>query len=222
MVAIEGGRFDVGDVFERTDPDATPVHPATVGDFFLGRYEVTYDQYDAFAAATGRPLPSDDEVEERGRRAVAYVTWDDALAFCAAYGYRLPTETEWEFAARERGQARRYPGFEDVSDVPRYGWVGLNDAPASFPVGMKEPNALGLYDLSGNVYEWIGAFYQFYPEPGVEPEWHDMAVLNMRLIRGGSFRQEADLAQTFRRAGTLRDVAAEDIGFRCAASAETD
>ncbi|HLT46748.1 MAG TPA: SUMF1/EgtB/PvdO family nonheme iron enzyme [Rubricoccaceae bacterium] len=217
MVAVAGGAFEMGDVFEGADEDATPVHAVTVGDFRLGRFEVTAEAFAAFARAAGRtsvealdgePLPA------------TGVTWDDAVAFCAAYGYRLPTEAEWEYAAREGGRPIRYAGTSDPDSLRLFAWVADDTASGPYPAGRKRPNALGLYDMSGNVAEWVGAFYQFYPAPGAEPERHDMEALAMRIARGGSIYQEPDFAQTFRRMGTLRDLAASDLGFRCAADAE--
>lgn len=218
MVAIPGGTFLMGDVVEGESEDAMPVHAVTLPDYRLGRYEVTFAQYDAFATATGRPLPPDDG-HGRDDRAVVHVTWDDATAFCSLYGYRLPTETEWEFAAREGGKPLRYAGVNDPDSLHVLGRVSVEVEARSFPVGRYRPNALGLYDLSGNVMEWIGAYYQFYPEPGTEPIWHDLEALAMRIHRGGSFSQDARLARTFHRSGTLRDLSADDLGFRCAADA---
>jgi len=217
MVRVEGGAFRMGDVFEGTHEDATPVHAVTLPAFLLGRYEVTYDEYDAFARAAGRSLPPDDG-HGRGRRAVAYVSWDDAVAFCAVYGFRLPTEAEWEYAAREGGRALRYAGTNDPDSLRHYGRVEAEVERHSFPVGLYRPNALGLHDMTGNVMEWVGDYYPFYPEPGAEPVLQDTA-LAMRVHRGGSFAQKASLAPTFHRAGTMRDLASDDLGFRCAAGA---
>ena len=209
----------MGDVFEGDDPDATPAHAVTLPDFRIGRYEVTYDQYDAFAEATGRPLPPDDGFG-RGRRAVNHVTWDDAVAFCSIYGYRLPTETEWEYTAREGGQRIRFAGTNDPDSLRYYGRIDVEVERHALDVGLFRPNALGLYDMTGNVMEWVGAYYQFYPEPGTEPVMHDLDALAMRIHRGGSFGQTALLAPTFHRSGTLRDLSADDLGFRCAAGGE--
>jgi formylglycine-generating enzyme required for sulfatase activity len=217
MVPVEGGAFEMGDVFAHADDDATPVHPVTVGDFQIGRYEVTSGVYAAFTRATGRP---DREADGGARLPAIGVTWDDAAAFCAAYGYRLPTEAEWEYAARGGGRSARYAGTSSPDSLRFFAWAADDTAPGPYPVGQKRPNALGLYDMSGNVAEWVGAFYPFYPTPGTTPEWHDMDALNMRIARGGSIYQAPDFAQTFRRMATLRDLAASDLGFRCAANAE--
>jgi len=218
MIAVEGGSFEMGDVFERADDDATPVHPVAVAGFRIGREEVSAAHYAAFARATGRPY---EPYDERPPLPPAVgMTWDDAVAFCAAYGYRLPTEAEWEYAARDGGRAVRYAGTSDPDSLRPFAWVDDVTAPGPHPGRLKRPNALGLYDMSGNVAEWVGAFYQFYPAPGTAPDWHDMDLLNMRIARGGSVYQPPDFAQTFRRMASLRDLAASDLGFRCAADAE--
>ena len=81
-------------------------------------------------------------------------------------------------------------------------------------------SGLGLHDMSGNVFEWIGAYYQFYPDPDSQAVWSDFEISDMRILRGGSFRNAPEHAQTFWRSGTLRGVRSEMIGFRCAADAE--
>lgn len=101
MVLIEGGIFTMGDGYERKNPDSTPVHEVTLPDFKIGKYEVTYEEFDAFAKRTDRKLPESDSMG-RGSRAVAFVDWYDAKAFCEFHGWRLPTEQEWEYAAPKR------------------------------------------------------------------------------------------------------------------------
>ncbi|MEZ4699346.1 MAG: SUMF1/EgtB/PvdO family nonheme iron enzyme [Rhodothermales bacterium] len=212
FVRIPAGEFRMGDIFEGENEDAIPVHTVAVDAFELARVETTYAQYDAFAAATDRPLP-DDAGYGRGLRAVVNVSWYDARDFCAYYGYRLPTEAEWEYAARGGGLPRRFAGADSVDGVGR--WL-KNSVMHSFPAGSKMPNELGLLDMSGNVYEWIGAYYEAYPDSGQSPVFKDLDQFAMRILRGGSFKSEARLTQTFWRSGTLADVTSDNIGFRCA------
>ncbi len=215
FVALPGGIFSMGDVLEGENEDATPVHDAAVAPFEIARYETTFAQYDAFATATGRPLP-DDAGYGRGDRAVVGVTWYDARDYCAFYSLRLPTEAEWEYAARSGGRLDRFAGADSVGGLDAVGRYLANSVMHSFPVGSKSPNAIGLFDMSGNVFEWGGAYYETYPSPGEVPVYKDLEQSAMRILRGGGFKSEAYLTQTFWRSGTLGDVTSDTIGFRCA------
>jgi formylglycine-generating enzyme required for sulfatase activity len=93
MVYVSGGTFLMGDLFFQFNQESLPVHRVQVHDFYIGKYHVTFDQYDSFAKLKNLPIP-DDRRFGRGSRAVVNVTWDEALAFCRALGYRLPTETD--------------------------------------------------------------------------------------------------------------------------------
>ena len=219
VIDIPGGAFSMGDVFEGENEDAIPVHRVVIPPFTMAKYEITYEQYDTFAEETDRALPEDNGYG-RGNRAVANVLWEDALAFCSHYGFRLPTEAEWEYAARSGGQHHRYAGTDSVDAIDRYIRHIDNSALHAFLVGSKAPNAFGLYDMSGNVYEWIGDYYEFYPKTGSKPNYKDLSSASMRIIRGGSFKTPPHLTQTFWRSGTLADIPSDAIGFRCVKSTE--
>lgn len=212
MVFVEGGSFIFGDVFEQENSDALPVHEVKIPSFYIGRHEVTFSEYDAFAISTGRDLPADQGFG-RGERAVVSVTWDEAMAFCKSLGYRLPSESEWEYAARSRGKNDLYSGTSNVDSLREFAITRSDNINFSYKVGKRKPNDLGLYDMSGNVFEWIDEFYQFYSMPDL---LHDHKNDGIRIIRGGSFGEEKSTTRTYWRTGTLRDVRATDIGFRCA------
>jgi formylglycine-generating enzyme required for sulfatase activity len=222
MVYVEGGTFIMGDVYDgKKNPDATPTHQVTLSDFKIGKYEVTYNQYDAFAKRTGRPLPKADSALGRGDRAVVYVSWSDAQAFCEYHGWRLPTEQEWEYAARAGGKKTKFAGTNDADSLDLYARIGEGIIPYSHDVGSRKPNALGLYDMSGNVFEWIGDYYQFYPEKGEDPSWDDMEKRTFRIMRGGSYDVPSNIHATYWRAGMLMDSQSDDVGFRCLDPLET-
>lgn len=219
MTKVEGGTFLMGDVMERKNDDSLPLHEVTLSDFFIGTYEVTYEQYDAFAEATERPLPEDDDLG-RGKRAVIYITWKDALTFCNAYGYRLPTEQEWEYAARSGGLDQVYAGTSNPDSLDQYARRAENSGPYAYLVGTKKPNDLGLYDMSGNVSEFIGDYYPFYKTNPDSIEYYPLDERMMRVVRGGSFNSEDETLRTYWRVGVLGDLEDHTVGFRCAVSAK--
>ncbi|MCI4648396.1 SUMF1/EgtB/PvdO family nonheme iron enzyme [Phaeodactylibacter sp.] len=138
MAFVKGGTFQMGSTSTEGGSDEKPVHSVTVSDFYIGRHEVTFEEYDAYCEATGKSKP-DDEGWGRARRPVIYVSWHDAVAYCnwrsqqegyqpvytisgdrvtadwSANGYRLPTEAEWEFAARERGKNVQFGNGKDIA-----------------------------------------------------------------------------------------------------------
>ncbi len=215
MTHVPGGTFVMGDVFEKKNDDSLPLHEVTLDDFHIGTYEVTYEQYDAFAKATGRALPKDDG-RGRGKRAVVHVNWYDAVAFCNAYGYRLPTEQEWEYAARSGGRNDKiFSGATDPDQLDEVARHRDNSAGYTFYVGTKEPNELGLYDMSGNVAEWIGDYYPFFKTDPDSIEYYPLDERAMRVIRGGSFNHTQNVLKTYWRVGVLADRGIHTIGFRC-------
>ncbi len=214
MVLVPGGSFILGDIFEEQNTDALPTHEVTVKPFYLSRYEITFEKYDQFAQARELPLP-DDGGYGRGNRAVVNVTWDEAASFCKSLGNRLPSEIEWEYAARSAGKKQIYAGTNNIDSLKHYAITRDSNINFSFSVGSRSPNDLGLYDMSGNVFEWVDEFYQFYSMP---EQLHNHKVDGIRIIRGGSFGEQTSTTRTYWRTGTLHDVRASDLGFRCAKS----
>ena len=123
------------------------------------------------------------EQEERGRRAVNQINWSDAAAFCAFIGGGLPTEVEWEYAASGGSLKQMYPGTNEEGDVRDYVRYIENSIADFFPVATKKPNVFGLFDMGGNVAEWIGSFYEYYPTPGEEPVIFDLENRELRIVR---------------------------------------
>ena len=216
FAAVPGGTFEMG-APEDEDSYAVPVHPVTIAPFELMVREVTFAEFDRFADATDIARPDSGDFG-RDARAVVQVTWDEAVAFCDWIGARLPTEPEWEWAARGGPAAQRFAGTDTVDDLARYAWYAEEEGLLTTTAARRAPNELGLYDLTGNAYEWIGAFYQTYPEPGEEPAWYDLEGprQDLRMVRGGSFRSPVSQLPVYTRASTLRDIRSETIGFRCA------
>ena len=212
-VLVEGGTFTMGDTDGASDEK--PTHKVTFTyNFYIGKYEVTFDEYDAFCSATGKSKPND-QGWGRGSRPVINVTWWDAIDYCnwlsekeklpKAYdsngnlldkdgrvttditkvlGYRLPTEAEWEFAARGGNKSRgyQYAGSSTVGDVA---WYDSNSGGKTQEVGKKAPNELGIYDMSGNVWEWCSDWYGNYSSSAQTNPYNSTAG-SYRVYRGGS------------------------------------
>lgn len=212
---VAGSTFRMGDTFVGSNTDALPVHDVTVASFRIAATETTVGQFRAFVRATGHAF-EDPGTAADDQDAVSNVDWDAAVAFCAWIGGRLPSEQEWEFAAAGGPEKQLYPGTDSADSLAAYARYRGNSVARPGPVGRKRPNRFGLFDMGGNVAEWIGAFYQFYPEEGKAPVFDDPRSTGIRIVRGGSFSMEPDITRTYWRAGTLREVSSPAIGFRCA------
>ena len=195
MVVIPEGRFRMGCVSGKNcGDDEKPVHEVRVASFELSKYEVTFEEYDRFTVVTGRKSRKD-EGWGRGRRPVINVSWEDAVAYAewlsAQTGerYRLPSEAEWEYAARA-GSARKYSWGNEIGhnrancNACGSQWDGEKTA----PVGSFGPNAFGLHDMHGNLWEWVqdcwNGSYQGAPTDG--SAWTS-GDCERRVLRGGSW-----------------------------------
>ncbi len=154
-------------------------------DFCIGKYPVTFDEYDRFCDATGRQKPADNGWG-RGRRPVIDVTLYDAMAYCewlseiTGRAYRLPTEAEWEYACRA-GTTTAYYFGEDPAQIDEYAWVQQSgEIKRTQEVGLKKPNAYGLYDMIGNVWEWTLSS----PDDSIQ------------IMRGGCFANDPSRTQS--------------------------
>ena len=221
MTVIPAGRFRMGCVSGSADcgNDEWPVREVEVASFALGRYEVTFDQYDRFTEATGRE-PLEDAGWGRGRRPVSDISWEDALAYVDWLSsetdkqYRLPTESEWEYAARA-GTTTQYGWGLDVgrNRANCHGCGSRWDDESTAPAGSFDANAWGLHDMHGNVWEWVD-------DPGVRTDDH-----GLRMLRGGSWRNHPRDLRAANRSRPRTNMgwnhklgygASHNIGFRVA------
>ncbi len=195
MVWLPGGTFTMGDD-KSNQSDEKPAHQVTLSHFAVGKYPVTFDEYDAFCKATGRKKP-DDRGWGRDRRPVIYVTWDDAQAYCqwlnqrTGQDYLLLTEAQWEYACRA-GSETAWCFSDDEHQLSQYAWYGEDWGKGStHPVGNKQANAWGLHDLHGNVWEWVQDWYGSYSsKPQQDPSGPESG--SIRVLRGGSWGGSAD------------------------------
>ncbi|OQW93616.1 MAG: hypothetical protein BWK79_10190 [Beggiatoa sp. IS2] len=200
MVVIPEGKFRIGDLQKTGNSDEKPVHAVTIQSFAIGRYEITFVEYDRFVQATGRKLPSD-EGWGRGNRPVINVSWSDAVAYIdwlsqqTGKPYRLPTEAEWEYAARGGTETDYWWGNTASHEYANYGKdecceglvQGKDQWVFTSPVGSFKPNPFGLYDTAGNVWEWTCSLYTTKYESGKEQGCLGKSVGISPVFRGGSW-----------------------------------
>jgi formylglycine-generating enzyme required for sulfatase activity len=218
MVWLPGGTFTMGED-ESPDDDEKPAHEVTVDDFSIGQYPVTFEEYDRFCEATRREKP-DDRGWGRGTRPAIYVSWEDAAAYCewlceqTGAHYRLLTEAEWEYACRA-GSTTRYSFGDDESPLSDYAWYSKNAESETHPVGEKRPNDWHLYDMHGNVWEWVQDWYGRYSkEPQTNPSGPEQG--SGRVIRGGSWVHDAVYCRSAFRIITVPGLRIFYLGFRLA------
>jgi formylglycine-generating enzyme required for sulfatase activity len=220
MTQISPGSFMMGGSGNRSE---APIHKVQfTKPFAIARNETTFDEYDLFAQVTGRQLPKD-EGWGRGQRPVVNVSWDDAEAYAqwlsqrTGKRYRLPTEAEWEYAAQSGGQEQIWPGTSDESQLKDYAVYGTNRTES---VGSKKPNRLGLYDMSGNVSEWLeDCWHENYKGVPVDGRpWLEDGDgdCGRRIIRGGSWNYMPVNMRTSTRIWGVADFRNNDLGFRLA------
>jgi len=164
-VLVKAGTFTIGSDANETDrfPDEDQHKMTITRDYWVGKYPVTQKQYQT-AMGTN---PSHTRYGIGDDYPVNNVSWDEAVEFCNKVGGRLLTEAEWEFAARggNKSKGYTYSGSNTVGDVA---WYGDNPGSTSHPVGQKKANELGIYDMSGNVWEWCSDWYGRYPPDSVQ------------------------------------------------------
>ena len=245
MVLVKGGTFQMGSA-DGSD-DEKPVHSVTLSDYYIGRHEVTFADYDAFCNATGKTLP-DDEGWGRNQHPVINVSWYDAVEYCNwlseqhnlqpvytisgnkvtanwnADGYRLPTEAEWEYAARSQGGKDKWAGTSSESNLASYAnYYESGDKDGyknTAPVGSFSANALGLHDMSGNVWEWCWDWYDsdYYGQSTDQnPKGPDTG--SDRVLRGGSWYFNPAVLHCANRFKVDPDRRDGNIGFRLSRAA---
>jgi formylglycine-generating enzyme required for sulfatase activity len=198
MVVVPAGKFRMGDIQGKGLTDEQPVHEVHLRrPFAVSRYEITFEQYDEFAKATGHGLP-EDEGFGRGRRPVIRVSWNDAVDYAewlsqqTGKHYRLPTEAQWEYAARAGTETAYWWGNEMKPGIANCIGCGSRwDGKQTAPVGSFKPNPFGLYDTAGNVLEWVQDCwhdnYQWAPSDGSAWEKEHNGDCDGRVRRGGSY-----------------------------------
>jgi sulfatase modifying factor 1 len=249
LARIPAGYFLMGAA--DAEDDERPVHRVYVGEFFIGRFPVTHDEYARFVNATGHPAPALRELPlvasggrdglfkelaapyvwngkqppaGHGSHPVVLVRYEDALAYCAWLSetlgrvVRLPTEAEWEKAARGGSDGLRYPWGDDID--PSRGNFLADPAGkrqrGTRSTGTYEPNAFGLYDVVGNVWEWVSDWYgEDYYSVGATRDPAGPPSGTMRIVRGGSWvNDDVGMLRCAYRHKVPPDTYVYSLGFR--------
>lgn len=217
LVFVKGGCYSMGDSFDEGASNEQPVHQVCVDDFYIGKYEVTQTQWQKLMGENpsiirGDSLPVDT------------VSWRDAQGYAQKLSeksgrhYRLPTEAEWEYAARSGGKKQKYSGGNTIEGLAHF---EDNMMSKPLPVGLKHPNGLGLYDMSGNVWEWCQDWYgenYYHQSSGDNPQGPESGT--ERIIRGGCHRTDPKYMRTTYRYKHRPEAKDVTIGFRLVMQAD--
>jgi len=216
MVLIKGGSFMMGsDEYENTKP----IHQVTIDyDFEIGKYSVTFEEYDWYCNDTGIYKPSDSGFG-RGRRPVINVSWNDVQFYIewlnkkTGESYRLPTESEWEFVAKANE--------ENQKKLENFAWYKHNSDNKTHEVGTKKSYGIGVYDLHGNVWEWCQDVYSdTYQNRAIDGSSHKeeggtfFKKEDKKVLRGGSWYHDLSRSCSGNRTGENKTVQTNRIGFR--------
>ncbi|MBE0638194.1 MAG: SUMF1/EgtB/PvdO family nonheme iron enzyme [Bacteroidales bacterium] len=233
MVFVKGGTFTMGCTSEQGSDckeDEKPAHQVTLGDFYIGKYEVTQKQWREIMGSNPSHFKNCDNCP------VENVSWNDIQEFIKKLNqksgkkYRLPTEAEWEFAARSvastgsasasSASATKYAGSNNIDEVA---WYRSNSGSKTRPVGGKKANEQGIYDMSGNVWEWCSDWYgsEYYK---ISPQNNPQGPVSgsIRLLRGGSWNNSPQYCRVAIRYIITPDYSFYDGGFRLALSHEAE
>ncbi|MCF0187533.1 MAG: SUMF1/EgtB/PvdO family nonheme iron enzyme, partial [Bacteroidaceae bacterium] len=211
MINVAGGTFNMGSDDVEAESNENIVHCVTVSGFCIGKTEVTQALWKAVMGYNPSNFKGDNLPVER-------VSWNDCQKFIRKLNYatgktfRLPTEAEWEFAARGGTNSRgyKYSGGNTLEDVAWYGYNSINQ---THPVGNKQANELGLYDMSGNVAEWCSDWYDYYNSSSqTNPNGPNSG--SFRVYRGGSWSYYAGSCRVSCRNNDIPDFSYNNLGFR--------
>ncbi|EDN67948.1 protein of unknown function DUF323 [Beggiatoa sp. PS] len=226
MVMIPAGKFTMGDIQGTGEASEKPVHEVSIKSFAIGRYPVTFAEYDYFCKATNREKP-DNRGWGRYKRPVMNISWKDAVAYTdwlskqTGNTYRLPSEAQWEYAARAGTETDYWWGND----------IGINQANCylsgsqwsdiqTSPVGSFKPNPFGLYDTVGNVWEWcVDSWHENYQNAPTDGSvWNNNKKTNeYKVLRGGSWSNNPINARAANRYRHKPDIRLNFLGFRVVA-----
>lgn len=216
FVYVQGGSFSMGDTFGGGDKDEKPVHNVHVSSFSIGKYEVTQAQWQAVMGSNPSEFKNCDNCP------VEFISWNAIQKFIkklqtiTGKSFRLPTEAEWEYAARggNRSKGYKYAGSNNIDNVAWYA-----GEKTTHPVGQKQPNELGLYDMSGNVWEWCQDWHanKYYKKSKNSLNPKGPSSGDYRILRGGSWTSRTFYCRIADRGYDRPDHTFNNSGFRLVA-----
>lgn len=220
FVHVQGGIFTMGDEWGLGGDDEEPTHEVTLKSFSISQTEVTVAQYRYYCNATGVAMPKEPRWGWKSNHPIVNVSWHDAINYADWLSdklykmVRLPYEAEWEYAARGGNKAKGYK-YSGANSMANAGWYSGNSNSKTHAVAGKKANELGLYDMSGNIWEWCMDKYSedyYANSPKNNPK--GAAKGNRRVLRGGSWYFSATDSRVAFRYGSIPDSQYYDIGFR--------
>lgn len=216
LIFVQGGCYQMGDTFGDGSDDEKPVHEVCVDAYYIGKYEVTQSQYQELMKDNPSRFKSDK------RFPVEQISWNGVQEFIiklnikTGRNYRLPTEAEWEYAARSGGKNEKFAGSNEPDIVA---WYYNNDAYSTKEVGFKKANGLGIYDMSGNVWEWCNDWYEKeYYKTSNRTNPLGPSLSSTRVARGGGWSNHPWHMRASIRANYPPDRRIINLGFRLAHS----
>jgi formylglycine-generating enzyme required for sulfatase activity len=243
LLFVPAGCYQMGDNFGDGYFNEKPAHEVCITDFFIGKYDITREEFALFATVTGYKTDAEqgdgcyiyDGIAWRKESSANWrnpgfnqadshpavcISWNDAIAYAhwlsqtTGRTYRLPSEAEWEYAARSKGKIERFAGGNDPDKLA---WHAGNADEQTHPVGQKQPNGLGLYDMSGNVWQWTADWYD--PNSYRKVPSNNQAGPNsgtQKVFRGGSWFQDPRGLRTSYRDFYFPHFSSSYLGFRLA------
>lgn len=222
MVWVPDGSYEMGSPNFAKDADERPRHTVNVRKFAIGKYEVTIAEYERFAQATGRPMP-DIAGMDAATHPVVFVSWDDALYYSrwlseqTGFKYRLPSEAEWEYAAAAGTDSYHWWWGRDLVDGAAhcFGCGSPFDMRKPAKVGSFNPNPFGIYDISGNVAEWVyDCYHKDYQGAPTDGSVWEGGDCSMRVVRGGAYISPPKSVRSAKRDKLRADKGNDSVGIR--------
>jgi formylglycine-generating enzyme required for sulfatase activity len=223
MIWIPGGSFVMGSPGSSTNIDERPSHTVKIKKFAISKFEVTFSEYEKYAKATKNPMP-DDLYMEHETSPVIFVKWDDAFNYAkwlseqTGQKYRLPSEAEWEYAAAGGRDTPFWWGYEEKPGMAHcFACESQFDPRKPAKIGQFPANPYGLYDISGNVSEWVyDCWHDSYKDAPSDGSVWEGGDCSQRIARGGSYISPQQSLRVAKRDKFKSDSGYDHVGIRLA------